>query len=80
MVRYFKEKIIEGFGSVSGFASILGSWQICHNICLGIVALLSIFGITVIGLPFLFLNKIAVYVWSIAFLLLIITIIIYGLL
>ena len=77
MVRYFKEKLLEWFGSFSGITSLFGSLQICHNICLGLVAILSVIGISVTGLPFLFLNEIAVYVWSIAFLLLIITFIIY---
>src|SRR3989344_8235993 len=77
MVSYFKEKLLEWFGSFSGITSLFGSWQICHNICLGLVAILSVIGISVTGLPFLFLNEIAVYVWSIAFLLLIITFIIY---
>ena len=77
MVKNLKEKLIGATGSVSGAASILGSWQICHNICLGLIAALSLIGITVVGMPLLFLTKIAVPVWSIAVILLVITIIIY---
>jgi len=77
VVKYLKEKLLEGVGSVSGITSLFGSWQICHNICLGLIALLSVIGISVTGLPLFFLNKFALPLWSIAFGLLIITIIVY---
>ena len=75
--KNIKEKIIGSAGSISGAASILGSWQVCHSICLGLIALLSIVGITITGMPLLFLTKVAVPLWSIAVLLLIAVIIMY---
>ena len=69
-----KERIIGVTGSASGITSILGSWQVCHNVCLGIIALLGIMGITIIGMPLLFLTKLAIPFWTVAFLLLLITI------
>ena len=77
MIKNIKEKAIGATGSVSGIASILGSWQVCHNICLGIIALLGIIGITVVGMPLLFLTKIAVPIWTVAVILLLVTIAIY---
>ncbi|MDP3917173.1 MAG: hypothetical protein Q8Q42_02695 [Nanoarchaeota archaeon] len=77
MVKNLKERAIGATGSISGIASILGSWQVCHNICLGIIALLSILGITVVGMPLVFLTKIAVPLWSIAVAFLIITALLY---
>jgi len=77
MIRKLKEKLIGTTGSISGAASIIGSWQICHNICLGIVALLGVLGITVVGMPLAFLTKWAVPLWSAAVILLAVTIIIY---
>ncbi len=81
MTNKLKEKAVEkaigASGSVSGAASILGSWQVCHNICLGIVALLSIIGITITGMPLLFLTKVAVPFWIAAIILLAITIALY---
>ena len=74
MIKNIKEKMISATGSISGTASVLGSWQICHNVCLGIVALLSILGITIVGMPLEFLTKVAVPFWTIAFLLLLVTI------
>ena len=65
----FKEKIVSLIGGVSGFSSILGSWQICHNLCLGLISLLSVIGISVAGMPFLFLTKIVIPLWTIALLL-----------
>jgi hypothetical protein len=61
-----KEKLINATGSISGIASVLGSWQVCHNICLGIIASLSVVGITLVGMPLEFFTKIAIPMWSIA--------------
>ncbi len=66
MIKDIKEKAIGATGSVSGAASILGSWQVCHNVCLGIIALLGLIGITVVGMPLLFFTKIAIPAWLIA--------------
>ena len=72
-----KEKLIGATGTLSGFTSILGSWQVCHNICLAIIFALSLIGITITGMPLLFLTKIAVPLWTIAVLLLVVTTILY---
>ncbi len=72
-----KEKFLGFFSGISGSLSFLGGWQICHNLCLGIIALLSMIGIAVVGMPLLFLTQYAVYFWSIAVLLLIPTLILY---
>lgn len=77
MIKNLKEKAISSTGSVSGFASILGSWQVCHNVCLGIIALLGIMGIVVTGMPLLFLTKLAIPFWTAAFILLLITLFLY---
>ena len=70
MQKYIKEKLVGATGSLSGAASILGSWQVCHNVCLALIALLAVIGITVTGMPLLFLTKIAVPMWIIAVVLL----------
>lgn len=57
-------------GTISGAASILGSWQICHNLCLGLIAALGIMGITLTGMPLLFFTKVAVPLWTFAALML----------
>lgn len=76
-----KNKIIEKTGSItssiSGVASFLGGYQVCHNVCLGIIALLSIIGITLVGMPLLFLTKVAIPFWIVAVALLGITLIFY---
>lgn len=77
MTKNIQEKVIAASGTLSGATSILGSWQICHSICLGIIALLSAIGITLVGMPLLFLTKIAVPLWSGAFGILLITVILY---
>ncbi|MEK6887627.1 MAG: hypothetical protein AABX14_01650 [Candidatus Aenigmatarchaeota archaeon] len=73
-----KEKRFLGlFSGISGSLSFLGGWQVCHNLCLGVIALLSLIGITVVGMPLLFLTQYAVYFWSAAVLLLVPTVIMY---
>ena len=72
-----KEKILGLTGSASGAASILGSWQVCHSACMSLTALLSVLGITVAGMPLLFLTKLAIPFWIAAFALLLVTLIIY---
>lgn len=64
-------------GMVSGSASILGSYQVCHNLCLAIVAALSFIGISIVGMPLLFLQKVALPFWIAAIILFIITAYIY---
>ena len=72
-----KRKSLTAVSSISGGLSFLGGWQICHNLCLGVRALLSLIGITVVGMPLLFLTQYAIYFWSAAVLLLIPTLIMY---
>lgn len=48
-----REKITNLLGGVSGGAGLLGAFSVCHNICLGVIALLGLIGITLIGMPFL---------------------------
>ena len=61
----FKDKIVETIGTVSGATSALGGYQFCHNVCLSIIALLSAIGITIAGMPLMFLTKVAVPFWII---------------
>ena len=77
MIRNAKERLIGATGSVAGIASILGTWQACHNVCLALVGFLSILGITVIGMPLVFLTEVAIPVWTVAVILLTITAILY---
>jgi len=72
-----KEKITSSAGIFSGITSFLGGYQVCHNVCLGIIAILSIIGITITGMPLLFLQKIAVPFWTAGIILLLITFIMY---
>jgi len=75
--KNLKEKAVGAVGTVSGAASILGSWQICHNLCLALIAVLGVIGITLTGMPLLFFTKIAVPVWTFAVILLVATLLLY---
>ena len=70
-------KILNFTSSLSGAMGFLGGYQICHNVCLGIIALLSIIGITLVGMPLLFLTKVAIPFWIAAFFLFLISLFFY---
>ena len=75
--RNRREKGIVAVSGISGSLSFLGGWQICHNLCLVVIAMLSFIGISVAGMPLLFLTQYAVYFWSAALIFLIPTIFMY---
>ena len=75
---HIKEKLVGAAGSLSGITSFFGSYQVCHNLCMSTIALLSLVGITVVGMPLLFLTKVAVPFWTAAVLILIITLLVYA--
>lgn len=70
-------KILNLTSSVSGTMGFLGGYQVCHNVCLGIIALLSLVGITLVGMPLFFLTKVAVPFWIAALFLFIISLFFY---
>lgn len=70
---FIREKLASISSSLSGTLSFLGGYQVCHNLCMGIIALLSLIGITVAGMPLLFLQKVAVPFWIAAVVLFTIT-------
>jgi len=56
--------------TASGSLSFLGGYNVCHNLCLGIIAGLSMLGISLQGMPLAFLQDYAIPLWSLAILLL----------
>src|SRR3989344_1338803 len=74
-----KEKYINYFSSLSGVSGVFSSYQVCHSICLGVIALLSLIGITLVGFPLLFLQKWALPLWSIALIIFGLSVIIFSL-
>jgi len=75
MVNGIKERLLGASGSVSGALGFLGGYQVCHNVCMGLITLLTFLGITVAGMPLLFLTKVAIPFWIAALTLLSITLI-----
>lgn len=72
-----KEKAASIASNISGITSILGSWQVCHSICLAIIAALAAIGITLTIFPLAFLIQYATPLWLIAAALSAITFIMY---
>ena len=71
------EKVLNFTSSLSGTMGFLGGYQVCHNLCLGIIALFSLIGITFVGMPLLFLTKVAIPFWIVAVILFLISLIFY---
>ncbi len=68
-----KSKVVEAGSCCPGAVSVLGSWQVCHQLCLGVVALLGGLGIAMSGMPLMFLTRLAMPFWIAAALLLLLT-------
>ena len=66
MIKNIKERFVSLSGSITGIGSVVGSWQICHNICLAIITVLGLIGISIVGMPLAFITTYAVYLWSAA--------------
>ncbi|MEK6872457.1 MAG: hypothetical protein AABW90_00410 [Nanoarchaeota archaeon] len=75
--NFIKEKLASIISSFSGTMGFLGGWQVCHNLCLGLIALLSVIGITLVGMPLLFLTKVAIPFWIAAVILFGVTLLFY---
>ena len=73
----WKDKIIPCSNGVTGVLSFLGGYQVCHNVCMGIITLLAVLGITVVGMPLAFLTSVAVPFWITAVILLFISLLMY---
>lgn len=50
----------------SSCISVLGSYQVCHSVCMAAISILAVLGITFAGMPLLFLTKVALPFWIIA--------------
>ncbi len=66
-------KTASAAGTISSGASLLSGYQVCHNVCMGLIGLLSIVGITLVGMPLAFLLPYSIPFWIIGALLLLVT-------
>lgn len=62
----FKEKAVSWLGNSSGLLSVAGAHNVCHSLCLAAIGVLSLAGITLSGMPLLFLQDYAIYFWFMA--------------
>ncbi|HIH22029.1 MAG TPA: hypothetical protein HA222_05230 [Candidatus Diapherotrites archaeon] len=60
-------KAAGSFGSLSAFLATLGSsWNVCHSVCMALLAFLAGFGIIIAGFPLFFLFQYNVQLWLLA--------------
>jgi len=72
-----QEKLIPVSNSLFGGMSVLSSYNVCHSVCMGIIAALSFFGIAVAGFPLAFLIPYQIYFWTFGIAILAIALILY---
>ncbi len=80
MIKRIKRKLGRGIGAVgviSGGASVLSSYNVCHSLCMAFVALLSMFGVASSATFLLFLQPYALLLWNIGLIFLIISMLLY---
>lgn len=58
-----KEKFLSVISSLGSVMGVFSSWTVCHNVCTAAIALLAVIGITVTGMPLLFLQSVALPFW-----------------
>ena len=66
MLSAIREKLSVAGSGFSGIASLLGSYNVCHSVCMSAIAVLAVIGITVQGMPLAFLLPYATPLWLIA--------------
>ena len=59
-------KVSGSLSGVSGGMSIISAHNVCHTLCIGVVAALTFFGIAVSGMPLMFLQKYTLLFWGMA--------------
>ncbi len=59
-------KAITCISTVSGVASFLGAYNVCHGLCMAIIAVLAGIGILIVGMPFAWLQPYSIYLWFLA--------------
>ena len=71
------KKVFAIAGSISGAGSIISAHNVCHSICLAVVAFLSIFGIIVSSDILMWLQDYNLFFWTMGIAFLAISLVIY---
>lgn len=63
-----KEKLPNVASICTGIFGLFGSWNVCHQVCMGLLALAGILGVSAsaVGMPLAFLQPYALPLWSLA--------------
>ena len=71
-------KISGYFGFISGTGSIISAHNVCHSICMAVVALFSVFGIAVSSTALMFLQEYNMLFWSMGVFFLVVSLMLYA--
>ncbi len=80
MIRKLKKKIGSRVGilsTASSGASVFSSYNVCHSICMVVVSLLSIMGVTASATFLLFLQPYSLLLWNIGLAFLVLSLLLY---
>lgn len=58
-----RESVITASNGIFGGMSVISSYNVCHSLCMGIISVLTFFGIAVVGFPLAFLIPYQIYFW-----------------
>src|SRR3989344_5269290 len=71
-------KVVGSVGAVSGSGGIISAHNVCHAVCLGVVAVLSVFGIAVSSTALMFLQDYNMLFWTMGVFFLLLSLLLYA--
>lgn len=67
-----EDKRVRYASIASSTATLISAHNVCHSLCMGLIAFLAVFGIVIVGMPLAFLQDYNIYFWAMAFLTLVV--------
>ena len=61
-----ENKKLRNASIASSAATLISAHNVCHSLCMGLIAFLAVFGIVIVGMPLAFLQDYNIYFWLMA--------------
>ena len=75
MQKKSEDKRVRYASIATSTATLISAHNVCHSLCLGLIAFLAAFGIVLTGMPLAFLQDYNIYFWTMAFITMVIMLI-----